>query len=1013
MIREGSLKSFKTFLSPVKCDLTLPGEVCDTSNMGFIEQNQQGGKAMLKRQPVFSEVVLFALAIIFSAVLTVIIPTGTADAQVDYTPIYDIQFTTDPSGNSPLLDQVVTTEGIVTARFYNSYFIQDPAGGAWTGLYVDDSNTPSLGDRLRLTGTVVEFYGLTEITTLTDYTVESTGSALPAPEILPTADVSQEQWEGVLVRVENVTVTYEDLGYGEWAVSDGSGDVVIDDKGNYTYTPVNEDFIDALVGPLDYTYGAFKIQPRDDSDILRLDECPDDPDKTEPGMCGCGVADTDSDGDSTADCNDNCPDEPNPAQENTDGDSDGDECDADDDNDGIPDLVDDCSLEDAYGQDADKDGCVDTIEDLLQVIQGLNLHKGIENSLLVKAQNAEDSIDAGNIVEAINQLNALKNQIEALRGKRLTAAEADMLLAFIANLKASIGADAKWVFCEGIPALPSGNVCEVTTGSPSLLIKGNVLGIETVYQGGEVLLDDTGLIRYVGCSAERPQELAGIAGQATKIECAEGVVSPGLINAHDHLYYNQNYPFPKTDVRFNHRNDWRADPGISAPGDFDQEKIVWSELRQAMVGTTSIAGAGGEIGLLRNLDIYAYPLLDDLLWDVLSGEEPTVIDSATFPLENPSDYIQNEGECSEYPYLGDGYFPDTDVYVPHVAEGVNLAAQNEFSCLSSTDRGGVDIVDDRFAMIHGIALDAYDGNTLAADKASLIWSPRSNISLYGNTAPVSMLKNQGALMSLSTDWTPSGSMHLGRELACADVLNKKYFGNAFSDRELWLMVTHNPAVAFKVDDRIGSLNKGLFGDIAVYDGRGKQNPYRAVIEADAGSTVLVLRRSSLPFPLIGGPSYVGSIALYGDAPLLSALPPSLHELYAGMPLCEPVDVCGLDKWVCPLRETWWMAFDPGLGNPLSLASLSDANAASYPLFFCEEPPDEPTCVPFRPGEYEGTIVLNGSSEDLDGDGIPGLDDNCPGVFNPIRPMDGGVQSDVDNDGRGDACDASPLDPGEG
>ena len=42
-----------------------------------------------------------------------------------------------------------------------------------------------------------------------------------------------------------------------------------------------------------------------------LDNCPDDPDKTEPGDCGCGVADTDTDGDGTPDCLDNCPEDPN------------------------------------------------------------------------------------------------------------------------------------------------------------------------------------------------------------------------------------------------------------------------------------------------------------------------------------------------------------------------------------------------------------------------------------------------------------------------------------------------------------------------------------------------------------------------------------------------------------------------------------------------------------------------------------------------------------------------------
>ena len=40
------------------------------------------------------------------------------------------------------------------------------------------------------------------------------------------------------------------------------------------------------------------------------DGCPDDPGKTDPGICGCGVADTDSDSDGTLDCNDNCPSDP-------------------------------------------------------------------------------------------------------------------------------------------------------------------------------------------------------------------------------------------------------------------------------------------------------------------------------------------------------------------------------------------------------------------------------------------------------------------------------------------------------------------------------------------------------------------------------------------------------------------------------------------------------------------------------------------------------------------------------
>jgi hypothetical protein len=40
------------------------------------------------------------------------------------------------------------------------------------------------------------------------------------------------------------------------------------------------------------------------------DLCPSDPNKTAPGTCGCGIADTDADSDGTADCNDICPSNP-------------------------------------------------------------------------------------------------------------------------------------------------------------------------------------------------------------------------------------------------------------------------------------------------------------------------------------------------------------------------------------------------------------------------------------------------------------------------------------------------------------------------------------------------------------------------------------------------------------------------------------------------------------------------------------------------------------------------------
>lgn len=66
----------------------------------------------------------------------------------------------------------------------------------------------------------------------------------------------------------------------------------------------------------------------------RIDLCPDDPAKTTPGQCGCGVLESsvDSDGDQIFDCVDNCIDTPNNTQENADQDNAGEACDCDDNN---------------------------------------------------------------------------------------------------------------------------------------------------------------------------------------------------------------------------------------------------------------------------------------------------------------------------------------------------------------------------------------------------------------------------------------------------------------------------------------------------------------------------------------------------------------------------------------------------------------------------------------------------------------------------------------------------------
>ena len=110
----------------------------------------------------------------------------------------------------------------------------------------------------------------------------------------------------------------------------------------------------------------------------------------------------------------------------------------DSDGDGISDSLDACPTEDATGFDADGDGCIDSADNLGSLVESL-LEEGVieeemENCLLSKIENAENSADKDNICTAINQLEALKKSIDAQRGKKISDEAADQIIAYVDSL---------------------------------------------------------------------------------------------------------------------------------------------------------------------------------------------------------------------------------------------------------------------------------------------------------------------------------------------------------------------------------------------------------------------------------------------------------------------------------------------------------------------------------------------------------------------------------------------------
>jgi cytosine/adenosine deaminase-related metal-dependent hydrolase len=176
--------------------------------------------------------------------------------------ILDIQYTTDPSGDSPLVGQTVTTAGVVTAITADGFTIADSIG-AWHAIYVYTIvGGPAVGDSVQVTGVVQEYYGMTEITDVNEFQFFSDGNTV-APLTVTSAEASQEAYESVLLRLSTVTVT-ELLSYGEWVVDDV---LTCDDLNDYVYFPKVGDWIDSLTGVLFYSFGAFKLEPRNTSDI--------------------------------------------------------------------------------------------------------------------------------------------------------------------------------------------------------------------------------------------------------------------------------------------------------------------------------------------------------------------------------------------------------------------------------------------------------------------------------------------------------------------------------------------------------------------------------------------------------------------------------------------------------------------------------------------------------------------------------------------------------------------------
>ncbi len=440
------------------------------------------------------------------------------------------------------------------------------------------------------------------------------------------------------------------------------------------------------------------------------------------------------------------------------------------------------------------------------------------------------------------------------------------------------------------------------------------------------------------------------------VVCTEGLISPGLIDSHNHMQYNALGPW-QHDALFSDRYDWRSDgdywdyrtayDAIDDP--YKCEIMKWAELRSLVAGTTSVVGSSGGScinPLIRNLD-----------------EDSAASGIPGYTLYYSASTVTDRFEEGDITTPG-GYF---DAVENHVGEGVDGAVTDEISHMMNIGMEGP-------GQIYVHATDATTAQLARmADKGTAIaWSPRSNLDLYAATTPADIAHKLGVPLSLAPDWTWSGSMSPARELSCVvDYLGSRQAG--ISDITMWSWTTSEAARVLNLDATLGRLSPGFKADISVFSH--SNQPYRTVIEADPKDVRLVI---------------VGGNALYGESDLVEAT--------TAMPeWCETIDACGTSKTICAKAGN--SGDDAQTVTDISSILSSALGAVTMPpdlayagelfgLFSCEE-------------TRESCDVSIPTDTDVDGDGIDDTSDVCMWAYDPS-------QRDFDNDGLGDACDPCPL-----
>ena len=350
-----------------------------------------------------------------------------------------------------------------------------------------------------------------------------------------------------------------------------------------------------------------------------------------------------------------------------------------------------------------------------------------------------------------------------------------------------------------------------------------------------------------------------------------GTLFPGLIELHNHLSYNALPLWAPVPRRFEHRGQWPVykdyRPMISGPmtvigkhrdakgrPDLLPALVRYVECKCLLGGVTTSQGvklssnSGIQrfyCGIVRNVE-----QTDDVDLSEAQGRIPDVDakDARRFLTR-----LKKEDSC----------------FLLHLSEGVTdpkqpvSVARRHFLALEVAPKQWA--LDDTFTAIHAAGLLPQDFDVLAQYGASMVWSPLSNLLLYGGTARVEAARAAGVLIGLGSDWSPTGSKNLLGELKVAWLYSQEELAGAITARDLAAMATVDAARILKWHKALGTIEPGKRADILVIDGIAG-DPYEQLIRAKETDIRLVM---------------INGVARYGLPDLMAALTPDDQSMKVG------------------------------------------------------------------------------------------------------------------------------------